>query len=268
MPEGPEVRRMAMNLAERIEGKVLEKAEITGGKWLKKPQPNISDFQDSLPSKITKIDVKGKSIQVYLENGWTIWNTLGMGGGWRDLHGKHSHFKLQTKEGKIVWFEDIRRFGNIFFINEKKDLQRRLDAIGPDLLGEKVSLENFSEIIKSNGKKAICKVLMDQKYVSGIGNYIKAEVLYRARISPWRLCSSLSEGEIKSLHEFSIKIIKKSFEQGGATLATYTDMDGNRGEFVFSFHVYRKDKCPLGYNVKREITPDGRTTHWVPEVQL
>lgn len=268
MPEGPEVRRMAMNLAERIEGKVLESAEITGGKWIKNPQPNISDFQKSLPSKITRIDVKGKSIQMYLENGWTIWNTLGMSGGWRDLKGKHSHFKLKTSEGREVWFEDIRRFGNIFFIDKKEELERRLNSIGPDLLGEEVPVEKFSSVIKKNGKKAISKVLMDQKLLSGIGNYIKAEVLYRSRISPWRTCSSLTDQEIKSLHEYSIKIIRKSFEQGGATLATYTDMNGNKGEFVFSFHVYRKDKCPLGYTVKRETTPDGRTTHWVPEVQL
>lgn len=268
MPEGPEVKRMAMNLAERIEGKVLEVADVLGGKWIKNPIPNISDFKENLPSKVLNVNVKGKSIQIYLENGWTIWNTLGMSGGWRDVQGKHSHFKLKVIDGKTVWFEDVRRFGNIIFIKTEQELQKRLNNIGPDLLNENVDIEMFSSVIRKAKRRAICKVLMDQKCFGGIGNYLKAEILYRAKISPWRICSDLTDEEILGLYKFSILVIKKSFEQGGATLATYTDMNGNKGEFVFSFHVYMKDKCPLGFDVRREITPDGRTTHWVPEVQI
>lgn len=108
---------------------------------------------------------------------------------------------------------------------------------------------------------------MDQKVLSGIGNYIKSESLYRARVNPWVSSSEIPEDKMRSLWEWSRKIIKKSYDQGGATLATYTDMDGNMGSFVFSFEVYRRDKDPLGNEIKHEITPDGRMTHWVPEIQ-
>jgi len=266
MPEGPEVRRMAMGLAERIEGKVLEEAEVLGGKWLKTPPAGINEFKGSLPSRVQRVDVKGKSIQIYLDNGWTIWNTLGMSGGWKDHRTKHSHFRISTQGGREVWFDDVRRFGNLTFIKDRAEVERRLSAVGPDMLGEDVSLELFTSRI-SPRKTPIAKAIMDQKVISGVGNYIKCEVLYRSRISPHRLCTEITEGEMRSLYEATRWVIRKSFEQGGATLATYTDMDGHRGEFPFFFHVYRKEVCPEGHRVIREETADKRTTHWVPEVQ-
>ena len=267
MPEGPEVKRMSINISERIEGDKITEALVLGGKWIKNPPANINEFQKNLPSKVQNISAKGKSIQIYLENGWTIWNTLGMSGGWKDNQGKHSHFSILTDKGKKIWFDDTRRFGNLIFIKDQKDVQGRLNKIGPDLLNEDVSFDTFSNIIKRRGSKPISKVLMDQSMISGIGNYIKCEVLYRSKISPWRLCQDITDEEMQDLYKYSLLVIKKSFDQGGATLSTYTDMDGKKGEFVFFFMVYMKKNCPLGYDVKREITPDGRTTHWVPEVQ-
>ncbi len=267
MPEGPEVKQMSINISERIKNEEIKEISVIGGKWIKKPIPNLQDFQKDLPSKVKNVGVKGKSIQIYLENGWTIWNTLGMSGGWKDNQGKHSHLSILTDKGKKIWFDDVRRFGNIILIKDNKELERRLNGIGPDLLNENVTLEQFSEIIKKGNKKHICRVLMDQTVISGIGNYLKSEVLYRAKISPWRLCKDISEQEMKDLYDYSILIINKSFDQGGATLATYSDMDGKRGDFVFSFMVYKKETCPMGYTIKRETTSDKRTTHWVPEIQ-
>ena len=108
---------------------------------------------------------------------------------------------------------------------------------------------------------------MDQKVISGVGNYIKSEALYRAGINPHITPAEMNDQQIKSLWSWIGTIIKTSYEQGGATLATYTDMDNNHGDFVFSFNVYRKESDPLGNKVIHEITPDGRMTHWVPEIQ-
>jgi formamidopyrimidine-DNA glycosylase len=267
MPEGPEVKRMSVNISERIEGKEISNVQILGGKWIKKPPINILEFQDSLPSRVSKVGVKGKTIQIYFENGWTIWNTLGMSGGWKDHQGKHSHFKMDTSEGRTIWFDDTRRFGNLIFMNDYQEVERRLGKVGTDLLGQDLTLEIFLEKLNKRPNKAISKVLMDQSVISGIGNYIKCEVLYRARISPFRLCKDISLSEMEDLYNHSKWVIQKSYEQGGATLSTYSDMDGNRGDFVFSFMVYQKKVCPAGFIVQKETTADGRTTHWVPQIQ-
>jgi DNA-formamidopyrimidine glycosylase len=269
MPEGPEVRRMSEGLAKRIVGKNLKKAVVIGGKWLKKPPTGIDLIQESLsdsPLKIDWVKVKGKFIYAKMGEIF-MWNTLGMSGGWRDSKGKHAHFALEFTDGTVVYFDDVRRFGNISFFDDQKILDEKLKSAGPDLLNDDVDFETFKNSILKRPKKNICQLLMDQKVLSGIGNYIKSESLYRARVNPWVSSSEIPEDKMRSLWEWSRKIIKKSYDQGGATLATYTDMDGNMGSFVFSFEVYRRDKDPLGNEIKHEITPDGRMTHWVPEIQ-
>ena len=269
MPEGPEVRRMAEGLARRIVNKDLIQAEILGGKWLKKEPTGINLIRESLsngPLKVDWVRVKGKFIYAKIGDLF-MWNTLGMSGGWRDLRAKHSHFLLKFSDSTEVFFEDVRRFGNISFYSDPLEIQNKLDGSGPDMLNENVSFENFKSRLSKYPNRNICKAIMDQKVISGVGNYIKSEALYRAGISPHLKISDIAEDKMVKLCQWIKVIIKTSYEQGGATLATYTDMDNNHGDFVFSFHVYRKDKDPLGNHVVHEITEDGRMTHWVPEIQ-
>ena len=267
MPEGPEVKRMALSLQERLEGEIITEAQVLGGKWIKTPPKGIAGFIEALPLRVEKISVKGKAIQILLENGWSIWNTLGMSGGWRDVRTRHAHFQFSTQGGRTVWFDDIRRFGTLIFMHDESELSRRLKGIGPDMLDPDTTLLDFQKAI-SHRRIPICRALMDQKILGGVGNYIKAEALYRARISPHRICSELTLEELQRLYDVTRWIMAKSLEQGGATFSTYSDMDGGEGSFPFYFHVYMKSACPLGYPVLREETEDGRTTHWVPQIQV
>jgi len=251
MPEGPEVRRMAEGLAKRIVGKDLTEAEILGGKWLKKEPTGIDIIRQSLskgPLRVEWVKVKGKFIYAKMGNLF-MWNTLGMSGGWRDLRGKHSHFVLRLSDSSEVFFEDVRRFGNISFHSDPDEIQKKLNGAGPDMLNSEVSFSEFYARLSKSPNKNICKAL------------------YRAGISPHLKISEIPQDRMEKLCEWIKTIIRTSYEQGGATLATYTDMDNNHGDFVFSFHVYRKDKDPLGNTVLHEVTEDGRMTHWVSEMQ-
>lgn len=269
MPEGPEVRRMSEGLGQRISGKLLTDAEVLGGKWLRFPIKGLDVLQQKLmgaPQPVEWVKVRGKFIYAKMGEDLFMWNSLGMSGGWRDQRGKHAHFVFRFSDGSEVFFDDIRRFGNIEFIDFEK-LLKKLEGVGPDMLNSDVSFELFLSRIGKNPKKNICKLLMDQKVISGVGNYIKSEALYRAGISPHSTVGSIPENKLRDLCTWIKAICRKSYDQGGATLATYTDMDNNPGNFVFSFKVYRKDTDPLGNRVIHEITPDGRMTHWVPEIQ-
>lgn len=269
MPEGPEVRRMAEGLAKRIVGKELIEAEILGGKWLKKEPTGITLIREALatgPLPVNWVNVKGKFIYAKIGDLY-MWNTLGMSGGWRDLRGKHSHFVLRFSDSSEVFFEDVRRFGNISFYTDPQEIQKKLSSSGPDMLNSEVPFAEFYARLAKSPNKNICKAIMDQKIISGVGNYIKSEALYRAGISPRLKISDIPMNKMESLCEWIKTIIRTSYEQGGATLATYTDMDNNHGDFVFSFNVYRKNNDPLGNAVVHEITEDGRMTHWVPKIQ-
>jgi formamidopyrimidine-DNA glycosylase len=267
MPEGPEVKRMGLSLESRILDETVTRAEVLGGKWIKTPPTGINEFQESLPARVTAVTVKGKTIHIHFDNGWRIWNTLGMSGGWKDSRTKHAHFVFTTQGGRDVWFDDVRRFGNLIFIQHESDFNKRLKAVGPDLLAAETEFKDFERAI-SKRSTPICKALMDQKVIAGVGNYIKAEALYRARISPHSLCRDIPTSKLEELYNQLRWIMSKSLQQGGATFSTYSDMDGGEGSFPFYFHVYMKSTCPLGYPVVRELTEDGRTTHWVPQVQI
>lgn len=269
MPEGPEVRRMSEGLGRRISAKLLTDAEVLGGKWLRFPIKGLDVLQKNLmegPQLVEWVKVRGKFIYAKMGEDLFMWNSLGMSGGWRDRRGKHAHFVFRFSDGSEVFFEDVRRFGNIEFMNFEK-LLKKLESVGPDMLNSDVSFELFLSKISKNPNKNICKALMDQKVISGVGNYIKSEALYRAGISPHHSVKDIPLNKLESLCTWIKTICRKSYEQGGATLATYTDMDNNHGDFVFSFNVYSKDTDPLGNIVIRETTADNRTTHWVPEIQ-
>ena len=265
MPEGPEVRRQADGLREVLAGETLTGVHVLGGKWLKKEPAGLAEFVEQLPLSIERVSVKGKAIQISLSEDWHLWSTLGMGGYWGMEREKHSHLEMST-QGGIVWFTDVRRFGNLICMRGD-ELRKRLAGIGPDLLNEEVASDLFRERLMKKSHWNITKALMDQRVVSGIGNYLKAEVLYRCGISPWRQCGDLSEVEVESIRVVASRIMRESFARGGATIQSYRDVHGTPGEFSFHFLVYGQRLDPEGREVIRELTPDGRTTHWVPEVQ-
>ncbi len=111
-------------------------------------------------------------------------------------------------------------------------------------------------------------VMMNQNLIGGIGNYIKAEALYRARLSPHRTVESLSDADFSLLNESVREVIVGSYENRGATIRTYAGLDGESGDFPFFFKVYGRQTCEAGHPVITEGTQDGRTTWWVPQIQI
>ena len=108
---------------------------------------------------------------------------------------------------------------------------------------------------------------MNQKTVAGVGNYIKAEVLWLSKVSPLRRVADLKEAEIVSLRDNIQKVIRTSYQNGGATIKSFYGADGSVGTYSSRFLVYNQKTDPYDNPVTKTKTPDGRTTHWVPEVQ-
>jgi len=108
---------------------------------------------------------------------------------------------------------------------------------------------------------------MDQHFVAGIGNYIKCEALYYAKVHPESQLKDLSAEKIAETIMQAQKVAKLSLKYGGNTIRDYVDLDGNRGTFAKMLQVYGQTKDPELNDVIRIKTSDGRTTHMVPRVQ-
>ena len=271
MPEGPEVKIITEQLAKEIQGKYLRGIWSIDGRY-QHSDPEGSDLID-IPCKILEINCKGKFIYWKFDNDWSMWNTLGMTGEWSIGSRSHPAMKLwisednSSKDGFDVFFNDIRHFGTMKFVKGQQELIKKLNSIGYDMLSGPPDDKTFASIIMKQDKKSIAEVLMNQKYFSGVGNYIKSEALYRAGISPWRYCAALTFDDLGKLRQSIIDVMTESYAARGATLATYKTVSGDEGSFASQLKVYGKKFDPKGNPVTSEETLDKRTSWWVPSIQ-
>jgi formamidopyrimidine-DNA glycosylase len=268
MPEGPECRRIAESLAKEISGKKITNVEILSGRYVKNEMSGLVQLKEALPVGVAGAGVHGKFIYWICENEFSVWNTLGMSGTWKKEQGKHSRVRFDFSGGSSVFFDDMRNFGTLKFVVGKHQLIQKLQSLGPDMLNDTVTPAEFITCLRRKNNSNICKVLMNQEVIAGVGNYLKADSLWAAGINPYSLVEDLSDDDLTLLCEKISAIIRASYESGGATIQTYTGINGEKGNYSSRFLVYNKKVDPMGYEVIKEHTPDGRKTHWVKQVQI
>ena len=260
MPEGPEVKLFVDKLNNIYKNKTIKSVKVDTGRYVKKPINNLSTLNNL---KINFFNCKGKFIWMDLGE-VIVFNTLGMTGSWNSRKTKHTRISINFTEGNPLYFNDIRNFGT-FQIKTKNDLEKKLKTIGPDMLSNPP--EDFVSIIKKHSNKNICEVLMNQKVISGVGNYIKAEALWYSKINPYSIVKNIPDLNIKVLGKAIEFVINKSYKSQGASIKDYYTFEGESGNATNGFVVYSKSCDPYKEKVIKEKTPDKRTTHWVKERQ-
>ena len=150
-------------------------------------------------------------------------------------------FNLQDKK-KLI-YNDVRKFGFLKLLNIKNHKNNfHLKSLGPEPLSAKFGYKYFTKYIE-NKNKSIKNILMDQKFVSGLGNIYVNEILYFSKIKPTRNVGNLKNTEIHKLIFYTKKILKKAIIAGGSSIKNFSSSDGKKGGFQESFKVYgRKDK--------------------------
>lgn len=271
MPELPEVARTALSLHQRMHDSELNEVNILSGRYSRHGvPPGFNEFTEDLPAKIEKVSFSGKLLIFYLigRSGkpWFIWNTLGMSGGWRLEPSKHGHVEMKTTKGNF-YFTDPRNFGTLRFTDSEEMTKRKSNGIGPNHLQHEITDDLLRSRYEKFPELTLAAVMMNQSIIGGIGNYIKAEALYRANLSPHRLIKTLDSNDYSRLNRALYEVIQGSFENRGASIRTYANLDGESGDFPFFFKVYGRKTCEAGFPVLNETTQDGRTTWWVPQLQ-
>lgn len=190
-----------------------------------------------------------------------------MTGSWSRTRLKHSRAELMLDDGTSVFFNDARNFGTLKYVHGRDALSKKLALIGPDMLAEDVDNGLFISRIRKKNKRTITENMMDQTLISGVGNYLKSECLYFAGISPHRICESIDDDALIKLNNTIKAVIRQSYKTGGATIYTFQNFEGKKGQYTSRFAVYNQKKDPLGNDVEFFTSPEGRTTFWVPEVQ-
>ena len=266
-PEGPEVRRTADWLEEHVEKHVV-RSVASAGRFEKKPIARLDELKHK---RCLAVRCRGKVIVLDFEEGVSAISTLGMSGRWTFSPDKHVALtlwrELPPARGILpVYYVDQRRFGD-FKVVDTREAIHKLDDLGWDPLIEPSGFGKARVRALKHTKKPISEVLLNQEVFAGVGNYVRAEALFRAKVNPDRLVVNIPDPVWDSLCEAVAAIMKESYDHGGATLKNFYDGDGNRGDHVDFLSVYGKVHDPNGNMVERKKDRNGRTVWWVPEVQ-
>ena len=169
-------------------------------------------------------------------------------------------FKLDR--GLLV-YDDIRHFGRIEW---SEQLPERAAALGPDALH--VSLDDFRKLLKAR-KSGIKPLLLNQRFLRGMGNIYTDEALFEARIHPRASAASLSKERSGRLHGAMVDILNTAIRLKGSSISDYVDADGQRGSFQQQHQVYGRagDPCPICGGPIRRIVVGQRGTHYCPKCQ-
>lgn len=205
----------------------------------------------------------GKFIVLELENG-VLCIHLGMTGKLLlDTEpSKYARAIFSLDRGLLV-YDDIRHFGRIEW---SPRLPHRADALGPDALD--ISLDDFRKLLKRRHAR-IKPLLLNQRFLRGMGNIYTDEALFEAGIHPRAIASKLSNARAARLHQAMLDILSTAIRLKGSSISDYVDADGNKGSFQLQHQVYGRagQPCPTCGTPIRRILVGQRGTHYCPVCQ-
>jgi formamidopyrimidine-DNA glycosylase len=278
LPEGPEVKLSADLIRPLVTDRIIAWLDFPKTSRYHNSSPDgFSEFakhfsyQDkNYACKVEDVQCKGKFMYWTIADNWYMFVTYGMTGQFSPQQGKHPCMKIRLDDAPLaIYFNDPRHFGTIKFTNKKSDLDAKLKELGWDPLSQ--DLEKHKEFLFKkirNTNKPIGQIMLDQKVFAGSGNYLRAEALYQAKISPWRCGGDMSKDEVLILCQTLSDVMHQSYSQQGATISTYSTPYGEEGKYSSRFKVYGQSKDPSGNIIRKETTPEGRTIHWCPAIQI
>lgn len=250
MPELPEVETIRRQLSRKIIGKKLE--GLPAGRQGKK----IVGLRRR--AKILMIDFSdGYSLVLHLKlTGQLIYNK------------KPSRFTRKVfnfSDGSKLIFNDVRKFGWWKLVKNTKEIE---DNFGPEALD--LSLQTFRDLLKKRPNTKIKPLLMDQKFIAGVGNIYSDEILFASKVHPLRRAKTLKEKEIGLIHQNIGKILKSAIKYKGSSVQYYLDACGKKGDYSRRHKVYQKEgqKCSRCGAVIKRLKLGGRSAHFCPKCQL
>lgn len=278
--ELPEVEVMRRDLEKEVVGKKVRDVEVRphrNAMRVIRRHSRRKEFADRLAGrKFTKIDRKGKYLLLYLDDGDVLVVHFGMSG--QLLRGtkrqslpQHTHVVIGFQQGGDLRFVDPRTFGEMFVTGaDQLGKIKELDHIAIDPLEDTFTWQEFSAELARRATK-LKPLLMDQKFVSGLGNIYSDEVLFAAGLRYDRMSDSLSSQEVRRLYRAMREVLQDAVRFRGTTLDddAYVDVFGKPGEFAPELKVYGRK----GLACRRCRTPidavklSGRTSYFCPQCQ-
>jgi formamidopyrimidine-DNA glycosylase len=257
MPELPEVEVVKRSLINKIKNSIIKAVKINDGRLRYKVDKN--QIKKIIGLKLEKISRRSKFLLFFFNKNLVMLVHLGMTGKFFFINKKHMKYKTSfyyninedkdNKHDRVIFnlsqnkkliYNDVRKFGFIKFLHKNKlDQNLHLKNLGPEPLNKKFNFIYFRKYILGRNRM-IKNILMDQKFVSGLGNIYVNEILFFSGIKPIKKIKNLSDSEIKRIIKYTKKILSRAIALGGSSIKDFSSSNGKKGLFQQYFGVYGK----------------------------
>ena len=256
MPELPEVEIVKQSLSKKIQQKKIKKVIIKNRNLRFKIPIKFEELlQNKIIKKVTRFS---KYLILNFSDGSFCLIHLGMSGtihlieknnlnkftntsfyNSSNIPKKHNHVEIHFNGLKVI-YNDPRRFGFLKFIGNREALVSKFNHLGPEPFFKNFDLKYLLKYFL-NKRKNIKSFLLDQKFVSGIGNIYASEILFLCKINPTTLAMRLSKKDCKNIILFSKKVLNRAIQKGGSSIRDFRNTFGKSGNFQKEFKVYQRE---------------------------
>ena len=278
--ELPEVEVMRRDLEKDVVGRRIKTAEVKSSRnamRVIRRHGKRKDFTSRLEGrKLTKVERRGKYVLLHLDSGDALVTHFGMSGQFQRGNGRvviepHTHVVLTFQQGGDLRFIDPRTFGEMFVTGaDELGKVKELQHIAIDPLDQVFTWPTFQYLLAQRAAK-MKQLLMDQKFISGLGNIYSDEVLFAAGLRFDRLSDTLSSQEVRRLYRAIQETVQEAIKMRGTTLEdeAYVDLFGKPGEYQAELKVYGRqgEPCRRCRTPIQTVRVSQRTSYFCPQCQ-
>jgi formamidopyrimidine-DNA glycosylase len=290
MPELPEVETTVRDLRSKILDRKIKDVWTDFQKIIKKPR-DFKEFRKGIKKgKIQKIWRRGKNIIFDFSSRLSLlihqkltghlllgkweqkngkWQAKLLGPLAEDPMNRFLHLIFWLDNGQMLALSDLRKFAKVeLWDSGELKKSEGIKNLGPEPLEKNFTFEKFKKALEGR-KGKIKQVLMDQSIIAGIGNIYSDEILWQAKIHPFRDVSKLSKEEFKKVYQTMREILAKAIKLGGESISDFRRISGGKGYFDKERKVYRRkgEKCSRCGTIIKRIKIGGRSAHFCPVCQ-
>ncbi len=267
MPELPEVETIVRDLRPALLGRTILRAALSHDDVLRDVTRRrlLAGLRGA---EVVDLSRRAKHAVLALDTGRRLVIQPGMSGvlfiAEEPLAGADARYavlRAALDDGRELVYRDVRRLGTLLLLSDAAWRQYD-EALGPEPLDPEFTADDFAGRL-GRSRQAIKKVLMDQRYVVGVGNIYANEALFAARIDPSRPAKGVTAAEYAALHAEVRRILTAAIRSKGTTFRDYRTGTGEKGNFQFELLVYGREGEPCrrcGTRLTLTHLIDGRST--------
>jgi formamidopyrimidine-DNA glycosylase len=278
MPELPEVETIRRDIEKEFASKRIKLVEVTNARSIRRHSTAEEFVARTEGRKLIGTRRRGKYLLLNLDSRDVIVVHLGMSGqllraNVRDPIGKHTHVVLSFVGAPQLRFVDPRTFGELF-VTAPERLEEEvpeLAHLGFDPIDEQMAWTRFRDLLVAR-KTKLKPLLMDQRFIAGIGNMYADEILFTAGLRHDRTSDTLTPQEVRRLYRAVVETLQDAIKHRGSSLADeqYRDLFGAIGDFQRLHNVYDREglACPRCRSIIVRVKANGRSSFFCPQCQI